>query len=113
MALTVSADELEDCLLVMAILLFIFIGLLTDEQILVKRREQILEDVENRCYGKKSSDNLKSCICGCGVDRCAIFQEDLKALEKTLENSNCKHIRACLLLKSFKDLLSGPHWKEN
>nr|VDC95597.1 unnamed protein product [Brassica oleracea] len=92
MALTVSAVELEDCFFVMGVLLFVLIGLIVE--ILVKRREQIFEDV------KKSSDNLKNCICGCGVDRCAIYQEDLKALEKTLENSNCKHIKA--IFASFK-----------
>ncbi|KAG2326980.1 hypothetical protein Bca52824_009708 [Brassica carinata] len=98
MALTVSADELEDCFLVMGVLLFFLIVLLTE--FIVKRREQILEDVENRRYGKKSLDDLKNCICGCGVDRCAIYQEDLKALEKTLESSSCKHIKA--IFASFK-----------
>ncbi|KAL0889682.1 hypothetical protein Bca101_013665 [Brassica carinata] len=92
MALTVSADELDYCFLVMGILLFFLIGLLA--VFIMERREQVLDDVENRRYGKKSSDNLRNCLCGCGVDRCPIYQEDLKALAKTLQNSNCKHIKA-------------------
>ncbi|KAG2331520.1 hypothetical protein Bca4012_018915 [Brassica carinata] len=92
MALTVSADELKDYFLVMGVVLFFLIGLLAES--IVKRREQILEDMENRRYGKKTLDNLRNCLCGCGVDRCAIYQKDLKTLEKTLEKSNCKHIKA-------------------
>ncbi|KAG2264245.1 hypothetical protein Bca52824_071324 [Brassica carinata] len=70
----------------------VLIGLLA--VFIMERREQVLDDVENRRYGKKSSDNLRNCLCGCGVDRCPIYQEDLKALAKTLQNSNCKHIKA-------------------
>ncbi|XP_019087685.1 PREDICTED: uncharacterized protein LOC104729045 [Camelina sativa] len=52
-----------------------------------ERRELILEDVQNR-RRKKSPNHKNNCSCdGGGVDRCPVYHENFKALEKALDKS--------------------------
>ncbi|KAL0856447.1 hypothetical protein Bca101_061600 [Brassica carinata] len=97
MALTVSTEEFQNALMVLGFVLLMLFGILPD--ILAERREVILEE-ERRRDRKKSSDNLKNCVCISGTDQCPVYHKDLKALEKALDNSKCKHIRT--IFNSFK-----------
>lgn len=97
MALTVSTEEFQNAIMVLGSVLLMLFGILPD--ILAERREVILEE-ERRRGLKKPSDNLKNCVCVSGTDQCPVYHEDLKSLEKALDNSKCKHIRA--IFDSFK-----------
>ncbi|CAN7089935.1 unnamed protein product [Brassica rapa subsp. narinosa] len=97
MAFMISTKEFQNALMVLRIVLLVLFGILPDIQ--AARRKAILK--EEKLRGReKPSDNLKNCVCVSGTDRCPVYHEDLKSLEKTLDNSKCKHIRA--IFNSFE-----------